>query len=288
MRYKFLKPNKRVISYNRNQVQQMLIICVLAIFVSLTFLILSQSNNLEYNPNDYIVIRKIERDNKVHLETQGLHFLNCSYLVESCGQNENSEIHYVNLELQTTIKNRVILDDIYQVQGVDVIDGKIFHLTRREKMIFLRDIETLEELENRKLNLDIKESRGISHSYNKNNTLEIYITDGTDKIFILDSDLLLKQIIKVQFNNGSSVQSLSEIEFANEVLYASTDLYPIILAINLTDGYVKNYYDFSQLIDFSLDKVISSFVCGIAYKQEDDLFWISGKNWPFFWEVELN
>lgn len=57
---------------------------------------------------------------------------------------------------------------------------------------FLRDVETLEVLENRKLNIDVKESLGISHSYNENNTLEIYITDGTDKVLILDSELLLK------------------------------------------------------------------------------------------------
>jgi len=53
-------------------------------------------------------------------------------------------------------------------------------------------VETLEVLENRKLNIDVKESLGISHSYNENNTLEIYITDGTDKVLILDSELLLK------------------------------------------------------------------------------------------------
>ncbi|CAK93264.1 unnamed protein product (macronuclear) [Paramecium tetraurelia] len=162
---------------------------------------------------------------------------------------------------------------------------------------FLRDQETLEVLESRKLNLDVNESLGISHSYDEDDTLEIYITNGTDKVLILDSELLLKQIIQVQFNNGSSVGRLSEIEFVNGILYASTNLNPIILAINLTDGYVKNYYDFSQLIDFSSDMDLSNCICGIAYKSEQDMqilisiiyrFWITGKNWPFFWEVELN
>ena len=56
---------------------------------------------------------------------------------------------------------------------------------------FLRDVETLEDIENKKLNLDLdlKESLGISHSYYNNDTLEIYITNGTDKVLILDSNL---------------------------------------------------------------------------------------------------
>jgi len=42
----------------------------------------------------------------------------------------------------------------------------------------------------------------------------------------------------VRFNNGSSVGRLSEIEYVNGILYASTNLNPIILAIDLKEGYV--------------------------------------------------
>lgn len=42
----------------------------------------------------------------------------------------------------------------------------------------------------------------------------------------------------MRFYNGSSVDRLSEIEYVNGILYASTNLNPIILAINLTEGYV--------------------------------------------------
>ncbi|CAD8148808.1 unnamed protein product [Paramecium octaurelia] len=239
MRYRFSKPSNKVIPLNRNQIQQLSILSLLAIFVSMTFLILSQDKKLEYNPNDYIVLRKFERNLEVSGHTQGLHFLNSTHLIESCGSYENSEIHYINLDLLTTIFQRVSLDDIYQGQGVDVIDGQIYQLTWRERIIFLRDQETLEVLENRRLKIEVNESLGISHSYDKDDTLEIYITNGTDKVLILDSEFLLKQVIQVQFNNGSSVGRLSEIEFVNGILYASTNLNPIILAINLTDGYVQ-------------------------------------------------
>ncbi|CAD8058913.1 unnamed protein product [Paramecium primaurelia] len=288
MRYKFLKPSNRVIPFNSHQIQQLSIISLLAIFVSIAFLITSQNKKLVYNPNDYIILRKLERNFESLRHTQGLHFLNSTHLVESCGQYQNSEIHYINLNQLTTISQRVILDDLYQGQGVDVIDGQVYQLTWKEHMIFLRDVETLEVLENRKLNIDFQESLGISHSYKENNTLEIYITNGTDKVLILDQELVLKQIIQVRFYNGSSVDRLSEIEYVNGILYASTNLNPIILAINLTEGYVKNYYDFSQLIDFSFEKDLSNCICGIAYQPEQDIFWITGKDWPFFWEVELN
>lgn len=72
----------------------------------------------------------------------------------------------------------------------------------------------------------------------KNKRIEIYITNGSNKVFILDNNFKIKSIVEIKFYNGTAVNYLNELEFANGFLYANIYLTNFIVAIDLESGLV--------------------------------------------------
>jgi glutamine cyclotransferase len=72
----------------------------------------------------------------------------------------------------------------------------------------------------------------------KNKRIEIYITNGSNKVFILNNNFKIQSIVEIKFYNGTAVNNLNELEFTNDLLYANIYLTNFIVAINLESGFV--------------------------------------------------
>ena len=97
---------------------------------------------------------------------------------------------------------------------------------------FKRERATLLELGRLTLESEIKEGWGISHSI-KDGQIEIYITNGSNKVFVLDNNFKIQSIAEITFYNGTAVNKLNELEYANGLLYANIYLSNFIVAIDL-------------------------------------------------------
>lgn len=79
---------------------------------------------------------------------------------------------------------------------------------------------------------------GIAHS----NENEIFISDGSDTIFILDGDFTIQSSRRVKFENGTYIEGIGDMVWLDGSLYAVSVSRSLIFVIDLFDGlmYITN------------------------------------------------
>lgn len=79
---------------------------------------------------------------------------------------------------------------------------------------------------------------GIAHS----NENEIFISDGSDTIFILDSDFTIQSSTRVKFENGTYIEGIGDMVWSDGFLYAVGVSRRLIYVIDLFEGlmYITN------------------------------------------------
>ena len=213
--------------------------------------------------------------------TQGLEF-NKNILFESTGLRGKSKIRSLNYKTGEII-SEIKLNDKYFGEGLSIMNNKIYQLTWQEDIGFIYDI-----------NLTKVES---SFTYEKsiegwglcNNGEIFYKSDGTNKIWLLDSnDLKEMDYIEVMTNN-KSINKINELEWYNNKIYANTYQFEkdVVLIIDPKSGHVEGVIDFSGLKNMVKQIETLNVLNGIAYNIMTNTFFVTGKNWSKIFEVEI-
>ena len=207
--------------------------------------------------------------------TQGLEF-NSGFLYESSGLYKKSKIVRYKLgETQPEISQN--FDNEYFAEGITILKNKIYVLTWKEKVIFELNKNDLKVDRHIDLPEIIQEGWGIA-----NDGEYFYISNGTEKIFKLNSDFeLLETIQIVGYENFYS--ELNELEFNNGFLYANVWQKSIVLKINPATGEVIQVKD---LEEFTTSQKIKGgeVLNGITFLPNNNLLF-TGKNWSNLYEV---
>jgi glutaminyl-peptide cyclotransferase len=213
--------------------------------------------------------------------TQGLEF-SLDTLYESTGLKGQSKIRSVDYKSGIVI-NEKKLNDNYFGEGLSILNNKVYQLTWQENIGFI-------------YNKDLSEVKG-SFSYNNssegwglcNDGKNFYKSDGTNKIWILDSNKLSEiDYIEVMTNN-KAINKINELEWVNGKIYANTYQFDkeVVLIINPSSGMVEGVIDFSGLKE-KVEQIDSLNVLnGIAYNKKTKTFFITGKNWNTLFEVKI-
>lgn len=213
--------------------------------------------------------------------TQGLEFSNDT-LYESTGLKGQSKIRSVDYKSGIII-NEKKLNDNYFGEGLSILNNKVYQLTWQENIGFI-------------YTKDLSEVKG-SFSYNSssegwglcNDGKNFYKSDGTNKIWILDSNKLSEiDYIEVMTNN-KAINKINELEWVDGKIYANTYQFDkeVVLIINPSSGKVEGVIDFSGLKE-KVEQIDSLNVLnGIAYNKKTKTFFMTGKNWSTLFEVKI-
>lgn len=164
-------------------------------------------------------------------------------------------------------------------EGCAIVGNKIYQLTYKNKIGFIYDKNTFEELSKFPLPNTIGEGWGLTYD-GKN----LIATDGSKNLYFLDINDPSK-VVKTKAVGGNSTvyNQLNELEYHNGFIYANVWHQPVILKINPVNGEVIGKFDFTQLTKEN-DKGNSEHVLnGIAFKGDHTL--VTGKNWEKMYEV---
>ncbi|KAM3137533.1 hypothetical protein pb186bvf_010323 [Paramecium bursaria] len=246
---------------------------------------IEHKNKQKYN-GEHEVVQQVSRNVKHPIYTQGLVFKNETHMVESGGLYRKSSIQYIDINNPSEVINLQKLHNKYFGEGCDIIDGKLYQLTWKERDILQYDLETLEYQKTITLDSQVQEGWGLTHRY-QNKKLEIIISDGTSNIYIADSEFNVKNIVQITYPSGDPTYNMNELEYVDGILYANIYVTNTIVAIDLSTGKVVREYDFTDLHNIAKPSNRADCLNGIAYNKETDTFWITGKLWPYFWEVKL-
>jgi glutamine cyclotransferase len=199
-------------------------------------------------------------------------------LFESTGQS-NSWIAEVNIATGVQDK-KVTLDSKYFGEGITILNNKIYQLTWQSKVGFIYDWKTFNKTGEFQYEY---EGWGITH-----NGKNLFVSDGTDKLHILDT-VTLKDIKVLEVKDqGIKRDSLNELEYIEGFVYANVWMTNTIVKIDPLNGEVVGKMDLSKMgQEVRLKDPDADVLNGIAYETKSKTILITGKRWPAYYAIRF-
>lgn len=226
----------------------------------------------------YKILETYPHDIKAY--TQGLEFENDT-LYESTGQYRQSSLRKTDYKTGKVLKN-VSLADKYFGEGLTILNNKIYQLTWKENTGFIYNLKTMEKTGTFVYGQS-REGWGLCHD-EKN---RIYKSDGTDRIWTLNTNTLAEEDYIEIFTNTSKINSVNELEWVDGKIYANVYQQGSIAIINPSNGAVEGVIDMTDLKSKVTQHPELDVLNGIAYNDEPNILYITGKNWDKLFKVEI-
>ena len=177
------------------------------------------------------------------------------------------------------------LSNNYFAEGLTILNDKIYQLTWREGQGFIYDVNTFENIGSFSYH-DSKEGWGLCNSGEK-----IYKSDGTEKIWILNSETLAEEDFIQVVTHASVVTKMNELEWVEGKIYANTYQKDGVAIINPETGAIEGLIDFRGLRkklgnENALDP-LNDVLNGIAYNPNTKKLYVTGKDWDTLFEVKV-
>jgi glutamine cyclotransferase len=115
----------------------------------------------------------------------------------------------------------------------------------------------------------------------------LIMSDGTDVLYFRDPlsfDIL--RTVRVTLNN-EPLNRINELEYIQGLVYANVWGEDIIVQIDPNSGQVRGIVDARALRQMQPSIGLGDVLNGIAYHPERRTLYLTGKNWPALFEVEL-
>ena len=220
------------------------------------------------------VVREYPHDRAAY--TQGLFFQD-GRLYESTGQFGQSSFREVELSSGKVLQ-KLSFNDKYFGEGSVMLDGKMYMLTWYNKVAFVYDAASLKY---EKTYSYPREGWGLT-----TDGKSLIASDGSSKIYFLNKEFRQEKVIEVKMN-GRPLRYLNELEWIDGKIWANVYMTDMIVIINPRNGEVEATIDCSGLLPASLRTPDTDVLNGIAYDKASDKIYITGKNWPKLFEIEL-
>ena len=212
--------------------------------------------------------------------TQGLVYSDGS-LYESTGVRGKSSLRRVELATGKVLQIHK-LNSAYFGEGIALYQDKIVQLTWKAGVGFVYNQETFEQMSQFKYPT---EGWGITYDGDR-----LIMSDGSHTLYFLDPETLA-EISRIQVvDRGTPIVRLNELEYINGEIFANIWQTDLIARISPQTGEVVGWIDLKGLLDRSA--VLGTghrpnVLNGIAYDQEGDRLFVTGKLWPQLFEIEL-
>ncbi|MBE3116624.1 glutaminyl-peptide cyclotransferase [Candidatus Bathyarchaeota archaeon] len=209
--------------------------------------------------------------------TEGLTFADGA-LYESTGaalSSAPSSLRRVNLASGAVLQQQ-ILDSQYFGEGIAVVNDTIVQLTWQSHVGFVYGRENFSLLKTFSY-----PTEGWGLTYNGS---DLIMSDGSSNLYFLDP-VTFQTVGQVSVKDGnSSIFNINELEYINGDVYANIWMQQKIAIINPANGQVKAWIDLTGIYNPANSEYVLN---GIAYDQANGRLFVTGKNWPNLYEIQL-
>ncbi len=267
----------------------------LPVFITLSLLFSCSSNTIK-NEKETVILPKEELITEIEYEiigriphdtnsfTEGLLFHN-NNLFESTGSPENLPQTKSVFGIIDTVTGKIIekgeLGKKYFGEGIVILNDKVFQLTYKNQIGFIYDAKTFKLIG--QFSYNSKEGWGMT-----TDGTYLIMSDGTNSLTYIDPNTL-KEIKSVSVSNaGYAEDNLNELEFIKGFIYANIWTKNYVVKIDPATGKVVATINFAALTDEAKSKNSNSEVLnGLAYDAHSDKLYVTGKLFPYIFEIKL-
>lgn len=228
---------------------------------------------------DYTVVNTYPHDPNAF--TQGLVYLD-GVFYEGTGLHGRSSLRKVAPETGEVLQQHD-LDETFFGEGIAVLDDEIYQLTWQNGVGFVYDRETFAE---KRRFTYATEGWGLTHDGEK-----LIMSDGTPILYFRDP-ATLEEVRRITVTvSGEPVMRLNELEYIDGKIFANVWQTDYMLRIDPATGVVDGIYDFTGLLASAPPVAATTapdVLNGVAYDSESGRFFVTGKQWPALFEVEMH
>lgn len=223
----------------------------------------------------YRVINTYPHD--INAYTQGL-FYHDGYLIESTGQKGKSSLRRVELETGKVTQS-LNLDRKYFGEGATLYNNKIYQITWTSRKGFVYDADNFTLIRTFDY---LTQGWGLT-------TIDdmLVMSDGSNTLYFLEPQTFAEQHRIEVYDNEGPVSKLNELEYIKGKIYANIYLDEKIVIINPNTGMLEAEVDFNGLLTKKDNHRNIDVFNGIAWDKENERIYVTGKNWPKLFEVEI-
>lgn len=208
--------------------------------------------------------------------TQGLVFEN-NHLYEGTGLHGRSSLRKIQLETGTILQVRN-LSDQYFGEGITIYQHKIIQLTWKNNVGFVYDKDGFHKIQE-----FYYPSEGWGITYDGEHLI---MSDGTSKLHFINPETF-EEVRQIHvFSNEGPVKNLNELEYIKGEIYANVWQTNLIALISPATGQVTGWIDVTELQNLENNNP-TSIPNGIAYDNENDRLFVTGKLWSKIFEIQL-
>jgi glutaminyl-peptide cyclotransferase len=224
----------------------------------------------------YRIIRQFPHDDQAY--TQGLVY-DRGLLYESTGLEAKSSLRIVDIPTGNKLK-MVALAPQYFGEGIALFNDQIYQITYKSQVGFVYDRQTLQQI--RSFDYQIREGWGLT-----TNGKYLIMSDGSAQLFFIEPEFFT-QVDKIEvFDNKGLISSLNELEYINGKILANVYGKTYIVIIDPETGKVTGKADLDKLMPEGARGDYGKVLNGIAYDPQTRHLYVTGKNWPYLYEIEL-
>ena len=208
--------------------------------------------------------------------TQGLVYAG-GYLYESTGRYGESSLRKVELSSGRVTQRREVSDEFF-AEGIGLVGDRIVQLTFREHVAFVYDRDSFDRVGEFAY---ATEGWGLTHDGDR-----YIMSDGTPHLYFRDT-ATFAEIGRIEVtHDGNRLDNLNELEYIQGEVFANIWMTDLIARIDPASGDVLGWIDLRGMLapgERDDDGVLN----GIAYDEDNDRLFVTGKWWPWLFEIRL-
>ncbi len=209
--------------------------------------------------------------------TQGL-LIHDGILYEGTGQFGESKLQRIDLSTGRVL-NSVSLNKQYFGEGIAIANGELFQLTWKNRVAFVYDPETL------RLTRTVRyagEGWGLTFDGES-----LIMSDGSATLRFYDPKEFKVQRRVTVHDGKRTIDDLNELEYIQGEVWANIWHQDKIVRIDPGSGRVKGYVDLGGLKPLSVRLNREAVYNGIAWDEVNRKLYVTGKNWPNLFEIQV-
>jgi len=220
------------------------------------------------------IVKTLPHD--THSFTQGLIYHD-GMLYESTGLHDQSSLQ--KIDANTGIVQKVVPVSSIFAEGLARWENRLIQLTWKRKIAFIYTLSDFSQIGTFRYDT---EGWGLTADER-----HLIMSDGTDVIYFRNPfSFETERMIQVTLG-GKPLQRINELEYVNGLIYANIWYENYIVQIDPSQGEVVGYIDATPLLRVQPPLDQDSVLNGIAYNDETQTLYLTGKNWPAIFEVTL-